>query len=285
VLLSGEGADETLGGYVRYQPLRHPALLRLARWPIAAAANLMTLQPRARKLHRFLGLGPLDRFVLHNACEVLPNELSELGLDTAPQFGFREQVLNEARLLYPHDLVRQAMYSDQHTFLCSILDRNDRMTMGSSIECRVPFLDYRLVEGAGALPSSSLFSGSKGKAIMRRALGSRLPADVLAHRKWGFAVPWNRYFRDDASLRQLVQTLADREPCRDSVLDRGKVRQVTARFLAGDDRYEHLIRQLVMVDVWYHSVIQPTSRQQPVPPVDTRPVPTLVGAAHERSAR
>ena len=45
------------------------------------------------------------------------------------------------------------MYSDQHTFLCSVLDRNDRMTMGASIECRVPFLDYRLVEMLAALPS------------------------------------------------------------------------------------------------------------------------------------
>ena len=60
--------------------------------------------------------------------------------------------------------VRQAMYLDQHTFLCYLLDRNDKMTMGASIECRVPFLDYRLVEGAARLPDSVLFRMGKGKA-------------------------------------------------------------------------------------------------------------------------
>jgi asparagine synthase (glutamine-hydrolysing) len=208
---------------------------------------------RVHKLSRFLRLGSLDKFALHNACEVLPYDLQELGI-TAPRFAFRDQVLAEAATVYPRDLVRQAMYSDQHTFLCSILDRNDRMTMGSWIECRVPFLDYRLVEGAGALPSSALFAGSKGKMIMRRALGGRLPEDVQAHRKWGFAVPWKLYFRRHPELRRLVETLPGREACRSSMLDPRKVRDAITRFLRGDDRLEHVVRQLVMVDVWHEAV-------------------------------
>ena len=83
-------------------------------------------------------------------------------------------------LLNNRDL--QAMYSDLHTFLGSILDRNDRMTMGASIECRVPFLDYRLVEMLAALPSSVLLAGKRNKHVLRQAVGDRLPEAVTQGR-------------------------------------------------------------------------------------------------------
>src|SRR5262249_21927556 len=146
VLVSGEGADETLGGYVRYQPLRFPIALNAARSLFPKVVAAFNLDGRLRKLSRFMQLGSLRRAVLFNACDVLPEDLESIDFESRGHFAFREQVLSEAEGLYPRDLVRQAMYSDQHTFLCSILDRNDRMTMGASIECRVPFLDYRLVE-------------------------------------------------------------------------------------------------------------------------------------------
>src|SRR6185369_2367529 len=114
---------------------------------------------RTRKLKRMLGLGGIDRLVLYNTSNVFPDDLEALGAAPAAPFAFREQVLREAQQVYPREPARQAMYSDLHTFLCSLLDRNDRMTMGASIEARVPFLDYRLVEGLAATPSSALLRG------------------------------------------------------------------------------------------------------------------------------
>ena len=254
VLLSGEGADETMGGYVRYQPLRHARWLSATRGPIAVAASAWWAPPRLRKLHRFLSMGSLDALVLFNACDVLPDELTAVGMAPAQSFPFRERMLAEAREVHGSDLARQAMYSDQHTFLCSILDRNDRMTMGASIECRVPFLDYRLVEGLGALPSSDLFTLKKGKVLLRQAVGDRLPDDVRRHRKWGFAVPWERYFRRNPALRALVASLPDRDPVRSGPFDRFELRTAVSMFLAGDERWDNLVRQLVMVDVWYQAV-------------------------------
>ncbi len=66
--------------------------------------------------------------------------------------------------------------------------------MGASIECRVPFLDFRLVEGLAALPSSVLNSGHQSKILLRRSVGDRLPEAVQKYRKWGFAVPWSKTF-------------------------------------------------------------------------------------------
>ncbi|HMC82379.1 MAG TPA: asparagine synthase (glutamine-hydrolyzing) [Candidatus Polarisedimenticolia bacterium] len=260
VLLSGEGGDETLGGYTRYRPLRFPPLLDAARFILPPLVAILSLGRRARKLSRFAALGSVDRFVLLNTCDTLPEDLKALGVEPAGRFDFRERVLEEAKSLYPREPLRQAMYSDLHTFLCSILDRNDRMTMGASIECRVPFLDYRMVEGLAALPTSVLAAGTTGKRLLRRAVGDRLPESVRRYRKWGFSVPWRRYLRQVQEFRDLVASLPDVKPIRDGPFDRAALRRTASRFLEGDSRSEELIRQLVMIAVW-HRACFPGARQ------------------------
>jgi len=257
VLLSGEGADETLGGYVRYQPLRYSSALSAARWILPPANRALNLSGRWRKLARFLELGSLDRFVLFNACDVLPPDLEKLCLPTSSRFTYREQVLDEARRLYPGDLARQAMYSDQHTFLCSVLDRNDRMTMGASIECRVPFLDYRLVEMLAALPSSELFMGRGNKELLRASVGSRLPTDVLRHRKWGFGVPWKRYIREVEELRSSFLDLSNTQLILDSPLDRSAIQKDVHAFLYGDDQPFSLLMQIFMSALAWEVIRRP----------------------------
>jgi asparagine synthase (glutamine-hydrolysing) len=256
VLLSGEGGDETLGGYVRYRPLLHPRLLALTRPLLPAAAALLGAGGRVRKLARFLDLGGLRPFVLYNACDVLPIDLRALGMAPSGEFPFRHAVLKEAEELYPSEPVRQAMYSDQHTFLCSILDRNDRMTMGASIECRVPFLDYRLVEGLAALPSSLLHVGRRGKPLLRSAMGDRLSLAVRRHRKWGFGVPWSRYLRDHPRLRSMVQDLPDLEPMRSGPFERSRLTSMIREFLGGDESRATLVRQLVMIAAWHQACVR-----------------------------
>jgi asparagine synthase (glutamine-hydrolysing) len=254
VLLSGEGADETLGGYVRYQPLRYSSVLSVARLILPQLGRALNFNGRWRKLTRFLELDSLDQFVLFNACDVLPADIEKLGFSSAGQFPYRERVLAEARSLYPADLARQAMYSDQHTFLCSVLDRNDRMTMGASIECRVPFLDYRLVEMSAALPSSVLFTGRRSKGLLRAAVGWRLPSEVLGHHKWGFGVPWNRYLREEEELRSLLVDLPNAPLLQGSPLDRSAIEGQVRNFLNGDDQPLPLLRQILMTVLAWEAV-------------------------------
>jgi asparagine synthase (glutamine-hydrolysing) len=252
VLLSGEGGDETLGGYVRYRPLRYPFLLDNAARPLLPPlVRLLGVNGRLRKLSRLLDLGSMDQFVLFNSCDILPHDLASLGMDTRASFAYRRQVLAEALTVYPGDPLRQVMYRDQHAFLCSILDRNDRMTMGASIECRVPFLDYRLVEGLASLPTAVLFSGKQTKHILRQAVGNRLPQSVLRHRKWGFAVPWNVYLRQVPELRSFVAELPELNPIKYGPFDPLLLRATISKFLSGDNTYCELIRQLVLIAIWY----------------------------------
>lgn len=255
VLLSGEGADETLNGYVRYQPLRFPRLLRVAERVSALGLGSWLKEGRARKLDRMLGEGGVRSLIELNACDLFPSELEGLGLPAYQPSAFRRAVLDEARACYPNEPLRQAMYLDQHTFLVSLLDRNDRMTMGASIECRVPFLDYRIVETLAAMPTSTLLRGGTRKAIMRRAIGHRLPSAVRRHKKWGFGIPWSTYLREVPELRHEVARLADSDVISSSPLDRRRIRATTDRFLAGDMSVFSLVRCLVMISVWYDECV------------------------------
>jgi asparagine synthase (glutamine-hydrolysing) len=177
--------------------------------------------------------------------------------------------------LYPKEPCRQAMYADQHTFLCSILDRNDRMTMGASIECRVPFLDYRLVEGLAALPTSNLLGHTRSKLLLRRALGERLPKAVLRKPKWGFGVPWGQHMRCVPELRELVASLASSPPVSNGPFDRAAVDRMVLAFLAGDHRYDALVRQLLMVSLWYKVCVS-----SHIPRPREAHTDELLGAAH-----
>jgi len=256
VLLSGEGADESLAGYVRYRPLRYPGLLKPARAVLTSVGSGAKFSGRTRKLLNFLQLGSVRDFVLFNACDTLPAQLQALGIAPTARFAFREKIVDEASTLYPKSPMRQAMYSDQHTFLCSLLDRNDRMTMGASIECRVPFLDYRLIEGLAALPSSLLY-GRVSKPLLRRATGDRLPEQVLQFKKWGFGVPWRRYLREVPVFRERLNALPSHEIIREGPFAPLAVQTLVNRFSAGDDTAEPLIKQLLATTIWHDASCHP----------------------------
>ena len=68
------------GGYVRYRPLRYPALLAVMKPILRRLNRSVRRNPRLSKLGRFLELGPLQKFVLYNACDTLPGDLAPLGL-------------------------------------------------------------------------------------------------------------------------------------------------------------------------------------------------------------
>jgi asparagine synthase (glutamine-hydrolysing) len=77
-----------------------------------------------------------------------------------------------------------------------LLMRVDKITMATSVEARVPFLDHHLVEYALALPRSLKVEGTSGKHILKRSLEEILPHDLLYERKRGFGAPVREWFRE-----------------------------------------------------------------------------------------
>jgi asparagine synthase (glutamine-hydrolysing) len=251
VLLSGEGGDETLGGYVRYEPLRYVSLLKLG-FLFKSFINAIPIKHgRINKLIRMLSLGSVDNFILYNSSEILPEEVYQLGLKRGSDISYRRAILNDAKRLYPNDPLRQVMYYDMHTYLCSLLDRNDMMTMRASIECRVPFLDYRLIEGLASLSSDQIFRNKSSKSLLRAALGDRLPEELLKAKKWGFGVPWKKYYREDPNFRSYLLNISNHPLVIENFYEPAKIDKAVRSFLAGDDTNFYIANQLVNICLWY----------------------------------
>ncbi len=254
VLLSGEAADELMGGYVRYKALKYVPFKKLIK-NASALVKLFTSSNRIKKLHKYYSIKDIDDMVMLNSCNLYPHELSKYGIqiDNLNKFKYRNQVLKEANKVFPNEPIRQAMYLDQHTFLCSLLDRNDRMTMGASIECRVPFLDYRLVENLAAFPTSDFLKGKKGKHLLVSTIGKKLPEEVQKFKKWGFGVPWGKYMREDESLSKTVREMGDSEIFTIGIFKQIPIKEITSKFFDGSNEDETILRQLLMIHIWYQA--------------------------------
>lgn len=90
-----------------------------------------------------------------------------------------------------------------------LLMRVDKITMATSVEARVPFLDHHLIEYAMGLPRDLKVKGQTGKHILKRALKSILPAEVLYQPKRGFGAPVREWFRGpegEGLIRQLMSS-------------------------------------------------------------------------------
>jgi hypothetical protein len=82
-----------------------------------------------------------------------------------------------------------AMLADLTNFLSPLLRRLDRMSMAASVECRVPFLDHRLVKKAVNLPLSYRLNGSTDKWILKEIAARHLPREIVYRKKLGFPLP------------------------------------------------------------------------------------------------
>ena len=90
-----------------------------------------------------------------------------------------------------------------------LLMRVDKITMATSVEARVPFLDHNLIEYAMNVPRELKVTGNSGKHILKRALESVLPHDVLYQPKRGFGAPAREWFRGvagEALIRQITDS-------------------------------------------------------------------------------
>lgn len=93
-----------------------------------------------------------------------------------------------------------------------LLMRVDKMSMGTSLECRVPFLDHNLVELALAIPTEMKIRNGELKRVLKNSVEGLVPAEVVHRRKQGFGVPIHGYFHERLGdfARKELHDFADR---------------------------------------------------------------------------
>lgn len=257
VVLTGEGSDELFAGYGRYPRallnLRWArqldrALPRVLRRSIALAATRGGSGFIGSRLGRsFLAksgtmesscLEPFAEFSGHWTTDVL-----QAGVPRGQPFGDLSQLL-EDRVLESNPLEALLRY-DQRTYMEELLMKQDTMSMATSLESRVPFLDHQLIEWAATLPASVKLSGRIGKALVRKAAASRLPEEVVNGPKRGFLVPLSRWLRD-VGRESLERYAPDHD---DALLSRRAFDVLVHEHQRGHDHTGRLWR-LLALQVW-----------------------------------
>jgi asparagine synthase (glutamine-hydrolysing) len=255
VLLSGEGADEVMGGYVRYKALQYPSLLNSI--ATIGSFDLFTKKPRYEKLIRYSQIKNNRDLVIYNSSNIFPNDIAKtFGITNTPENEYRMQIYEDAKSLYPNNLRRQALYFDQHTYLCSLLDRNDRCTMGASIECREPFLDQRILAGIGSLDDKWLFTGKKGKFILKSAMQERLPEEILTFKKVGLSVPWGDYFIKSPAFKDELTSFSKSELFRMPYFENINAKKLIQNLQKGDTKMIPYIMPLFMMHIWMKNYVE-----------------------------
>jgi asparagine synthase (glutamine-hydrolysing) len=242
VILSGVGGDELFGGYRRYLGGYYD------RW--------MALVPDVVTEHLFVPLAkrlPSDRHsAVLNILRYAKSFILSQGLDQETRYKHYVGVFSDPSLdrlmiethrpaksalakafseVASNDALATLMEVDLLTQLPDdLLLLTDRMTMASSIECRVPLIDQALVELAIAMPTSLKIKGRELKHVLKQAMKGVLPNDILYRSKRGFGAPMGAW------LKQSLAGMTDALLSKDVVERRGVFHHEAVRSLIDDHR-------------------------------------------------
>ncbi|WP_069998959.1 asparagine synthase (glutamine-hydrolyzing) [Cellulosilyticum sp. I15G10I2] len=201
IALSGECADELFGGYPWYT---RPELM-----------NLPTF--------------PWSNFV-ENRKAILSEDFQDLPIRDAVNENYLKSLKEVPHLTDETPEVhrmRELFYLNLKWFMVNLLNRKDRMSMSNSLEVRVPFADYRLVEYAFNLPNEFKFFEGREKGLLRKCLRGILPEDIIYRKKSPYPKTHNPIYTD--LVCQMMQGILDnpQSPLL-NIIDKSFVKQLIA---------------------------------------------------------
>jgi asparagine synthase (glutamine-hydrolysing) len=140
------------------------------------------------------------------------------------------------------------------TYLVELLMKQDQMSMSTSIESRVPFLDHLLVEFAARLPDRMKLSGFATKRILRKAVEGLLPESILRRPKMGFPVPFAVWTRGEWN-RVAADVLLDPRTRQRGIVQPAAVARLLDAHRAGTRKGGDAIWALLNLELWFRTFI------------------------------
>jgi asparagine synthase (glutamine-hydrolysing) len=276
VVLTGEGSDELLAGYGRYRK----TILNLSMGKIyrsfapsiirdavkGGVKGLPTSRVRQKLLRSFLNVTPDIESIYFDNFAVFPLAMqSDLLTDEAreqigpldPYAGVREALEQTDA----HSLLDRLLYADIKTYLHELLMKQDQMSMATSVESRVPFLDHKLVEFTCSLPERLKLRGGTTKYILREAMKGVLPEAILSRSKMGFPVPIGAWFRGAYQSVVDEYVLSERVSAR-GIFNSDALYELARRHQNGENHDERLW-SLVNFEIWQRQFFDGEESSEP----------------------
>jgi asparagine synthase (glutamine-hydrolysing) len=226
VALSGDGGDESFGGYRRYrmhlmeEHMRSALPMGLRRPLFGTLGKLYPKADWAPRMFRakttFEGLARTSVEAYFHTVSILRGPMraalftSNFKTELAG-YNAQEVFNRHAAHAGTTDPLALIQYLDLKTYLVGDINTKvDRASMAHSLEVREPLMDHELVDWLATLPSSHKIKGQEGKYIFKKSMEPHLPNDVLYRPKMGFSVPLARWFRGPLKQRVRDAVLGDR---------------------------------------------------------------------------
>ena len=266
VALTGQGADEPWAGYDRYKGVKLSNLY--SRLPGLVTNNLATLikliPGRFERLKRG-GVSLCEPDVLTRFTKIYSFFSAEMKEQLytgtlkhafeADHYGTRyalSRLQHDVKYLDP---LAQILYIDTRANLPDdLLMVGDKTSMANSLESRVPFLDYRLVEFIERLTSSLKLNGFNGKYLHKKAAQKWLPKNVIHRKKKGFDNPIEHWFR--SGMKSYVEDcLLSSNSATAGYFNQDYIRRILKLDNEGKEQYRRQIYLLVSFELWHRTFI------------------------------
>ena len=272
VALSGDGGDELFAGYRMYlgeywakHYARIPGVLRenviapfIQSLPDARDKPSLELIRRAKKFLRGMSLSFPERFCGWR--EIFPFSMRRKLLRRPPDRNFYldliRQAVEEKKGLFPEDGINLMLYLDVKGLLPGdMLTKVDRMSMANSLEVRVPFLDYTLVQYVFGLKGSTKLGAWRGKHILLEAFKDLLPPLLHNRPKRGFEMPIGAWLRKE--LKFLIDEYLHKDRVeRQGIFDPRIIRDMVSNHMSGRQDTSWQLWNLIVFEHWYEKVIE-----------------------------
>jgi len=259
VALSGDGGDESFGGYRQYavELIEHKVRRTVPRFLLRllhglSAESTSGLRKKIGSLSTSALADPGTGFY-HTNTFITDRQLGQL---LSPQFASfcRDYDPSEYTRRYwdkQHgaDHVTHMLYTDLKTSLPGDgLVKVDRASMAHALEVRAPLLDHSVVEFAATLPSRWKITGKQKKIILRQAFSSLLPSEFLARKKGTFAVPLASWFRNE--LQALTREMLLDNEALDAYFSRSAIAGLHQRHVQQKEDHSILLWALLSFALW-----------------------------------
>lgn len=265
VALSGEGGDEVFVGYDRFKASKIYNLYRLLprslrNYVISGLIKRLPDQPQKKGIvnvvKRFVEGAILPEDGRHMRWQYFsnPEQEEKLYLDSFKKeviFDLFSPIRDSISCCSSTDRLSQEIYIDMRfTMPDSILMKVDKMSMATSLEVRVPFLDHELIEFSARIPSYLKLRGFTTKAIFREAIRDFLPPGIVNRGKQGYSFPSKNWLREQ--LKDYMIELLNSSSLIKENLNLKYVKILIKEHLARTHNHNHTLWALINLTVWHN---------------------------------